>query len=215
MKAAERLNRICVSPKCIHCFLCDAFVSTVRTACAWQASLGYGSPCDAGMLHEMIRSANAAHEQINSFVAKPHRSPLCPNQHNKGDEHAIVHTEHNTTVNSEYTRNRMNRVPWYEIQLAMRGDGRQITSSFFLSLFVGKEYRKLFCHMRFVVESYRSRFCFSFSYSKSGETRITYIHSKSLSIDRKNSATHISCEEFCCFASGMRFSRSEAANQQI
>lgn len=47
--------------------------------------------------------------------------------------------------------------------------------SFFLSLFFGKEYRKLFCHMRFVVESYRSRFCFSFSYSNSGETRITYI----------------------------------------
>lgn len=97
-------------------FSCDAFVSTVRIACAWQASVGirfgpvrYGSSCDAGMLHERIRSVNAAHEQIDSFVAKPHRSPLCPNQHNKGNERAIVHTEHNTTVNSEYyTRNQMN-----------------------------------------------------------------------------------------------------------
>lgn len=83
-KAAERLTRIYISPKCIHCFYIESTSIRMCALHARQASFGVRIEC---AWHAVVRSVRCGasyslvwctdddlrmpHEHINSFVEKP------------------------------------------------------------------------------------------------------------------------------------------------
>lgn len=83
-KAAERLTRICISPKCIHCFYLESTSIRMCALHARQASFGVRIGCAGHAVERSIRcgasyslvwfmsdALRMPHEHINSFVEKP------------------------------------------------------------------------------------------------------------------------------------------------